>query len=59
MHGTEDRLTSPEGSKEFANNANKNVSLKLWNGLYHELHNEPEKTDVFRFELEWIENLLK
>mgnify|MGYP001100910182 FL=1 len=59
MHGEDDRLTSPEGSKEFASNANSNVHLKLWKGLYHELHNEPEKKEVFQYELEWIEELLK
>ena len=59
MHGTDDRLTSPEGSKAFASNANGNVKLKLWNGLYHELHNEPEQEEVFRYELEWINGLLK
>lgn len=54
MHGTADRLTSPEGTKEFAKNAGKNVTLKIWNDLYHEIHNEPEKLDVFQFELNWL-----
>ena len=59
MHGTDDRLTSPEGSKAFVSNAKDNVKLKLWNGLYHELHNEPEQEEVFSYELEWINSLLK
>lgn len=54
MHGTADRLTSPEGTKEFAKNSGKNVTLKIWNDLYHELHNEPEKMEVFQFELDWL-----
>ena len=54
MHGTADRLTSPEGTKEFAKNAGKNVTLKIWNELYHELHNEPEKMEVLQFELDWL-----
>ena len=59
MHGTDDRLTSPNGSKAFSSNAKDNVKLKLWNGLYHELHNEPEQEEVFRYELEWINSHLK
>lgn len=59
MHGMDDRLTSPEGSRVFASNAKGNVKLKLWKGLYHELHNEPEKEEVFNYELDWINNLLK
>jgi len=59
MHGSDDRLTSPEGSKAFATNAKENVKLKLWNGLYHELHNEPEQEEVFSYELEWINKLLE
>lgn len=43
MHGTADRLTAAKGSEEFArNNNNGLVTLKLWDGFYHELHNEPE-----------------
>jgi len=59
MHGSDDRLTSPEGSRAFATNAKENVKLKLWNGLYHELHNEPEQEEVFNYELEWINKLLE
>lgn len=59
MHGKEDRLTSPEGSKQFTLNANENVKMKLWDGLYHELHNEPEKEEVFHYELEWLKKLLQ
>ena len=58
MHGMEDRLTSPKGSQEFASNAGENVHLKMWDGLYHELHNEPEKQEVFHYEMEWMNKLL-
>jgi alpha-beta hydrolase superfamily lysophospholipase len=42
MHGTADRLTSAEASAEFARRAGSAVRLKLWDGWYHEVHNEPE-----------------
>ena len=54
MHGTADAITSPEGSKSFSENAGNNVTLKLWDGFYHELHNEPEKDDVFSFIAGWL-----
>ncbi|RCL73416.1 MAG: lysophospholipase [Flavobacteriales bacterium] len=58
MHGMEDRLTSPTGSQDFASNSGDNVHLKMWNGLYHELHNEPEKQEIFNYEIEWMNKLL-
>ncbi|HEX9840634.1 MAG TPA: alpha/beta hydrolase [Anaerolineales bacterium] len=57
MHGTADKLTYPSGSEDFARLAsghNKDVTLKLWDGLYHELHNEPEKAEVFKVTVEWV-----
>lgn len=58
MHGTADKLTSHKATEEFAA-ASKNVSeLKLWDGLYHEIHNEPEKLQVFQYTLNWIKQQL-
>ncbi|MCX7744735.1 MAG: lysophospholipase [Flavobacteriales bacterium] len=57
MHGTADRLTSVEGTKEFAAHAGKNVELKIWEGFYHELHNEPEKIEVLEYEINWLKKL--
>lgn len=57
MHGTADKLTSPEGTKEFAANAPKKlVTLKLWEGFYHELHNEPEpdRSEVIAYITNWL-----
>ena len=58
MHGSEDRLTSPKGTIEFIKNARDHVSSKIWDGLYHELHNEPERNEVFLYELNWLKELL-
>ena len=61
MHGTKDRLTYPSGSEDFAKLAsktNKDVTLKLWDGLYHELHNEPEQVEVFKVMIEWLDKHL-
>ena len=61
MHGTDDKLNYPSGSEDFAQLAepDHDVTLKLWDGLYHEIHNEPEKAAVFKLMIEWIEKHLK
>jgi acylglycerol lipase len=53
LHGNDDQITSPEGSREFSQKSGKSV-LKIWEGGYHELHNEPFKDEVFKFIINWI-----
>jgi alpha-beta hydrolase superfamily lysophospholipase len=53
VHGSEDLICSPKGSSEFASK-NVNVELKIWEGGFHELHNEPFKDDVFKYIMSWI-----
>jgi alpha-beta hydrolase superfamily lysophospholipase len=52
-HGTGDRITSHQASQEFAAKAPA-CTLKLWEGLYHETHNEPEKGAVILENVAWI-----
>jgi alpha-beta hydrolase superfamily lysophospholipase len=54
MQGSADRLDSVEASKEFAEKAGKNVTLRLWDGWYHEIHNEPEHAEVFKVMTDWL-----
>lgn len=54
MHGTGDGITSCEGSKEFAGKVKGECCLRFWDGLYHELHNEPQQDEVFSFVLQWL-----
>ena len=54
MHGSADEITSAEASREFAEKAGENVTLKIWDGLYHETHNEPEQGDVFKKIIDWL-----
>lgn len=56
MHGSDDRICSPEGSKEFAAKTNM-AELKIWEGGFHELHNEPFSNDVFKYIINWINNI--
>ncbi len=59
MHGTADPLTYPRGSQEFSDLVPTDCELKLWDGLYHELHNEPEQDEVFVFMIDWMNSQLK
>ena len=58
MHGTADEMAYPSGSREFAAKVPNNCTLKLWEGLYHELHNEPEKEQVFAYLIDWLETTI-
>jgi alpha-beta hydrolase superfamily lysophospholipase len=54
MHGSADRLTSARASREFAARAGGGCTLKIWEGLFHELHNEPEKDSVMVYMIDWL-----
>ena len=53
LHGSDDMITSPEASREFAGKTGM-AELKIWDGGYHELHNEPFKDEVFNYIMNWI-----
>jgi alpha-beta hydrolase superfamily lysophospholipase len=54
MHGSDDQITSPEGSRQFSAGTDQ-AELKIWDGGYHELHNELFKDEVFTYIMKWIE----
>lgn len=55
MHGTDDKLASPEGSRKLVEQASSvDKTLKLYPGLYHEVLNEPEKERVIADLLFWL-----
>ena len=58
MHGSDDRLTSARASREFAAQAGEVCTLRIWDGFYHEIHNEPEQGQVFEHLLEWLKGRL-
>ncbi|MBK6931551.1 MAG: alpha/beta hydrolase [Saprospirales bacterium] len=55
QHGTADKITSAQATLDLALRLKGNVTFREWPGLYHEIHQEPEKEQVFRFTLEWVE----
>lgn len=54
MHGTADKVTSPDATAEFATQAGGLSELKLWDGLFHVLHEEPESGDVMAHMVHWL-----
>ncbi len=54
MHGSADRITYSSGSEKLASLVSGDCTLKLYDGLYHELHNEPEKKEIFKDLKEWL-----
>jgi alpha-beta hydrolase superfamily lysophospholipase len=59
MHGNADQVTCVEASRQFAARAGRYCTLKIWDGCYHELHHEPEKTAAISYMLAWLKNLKK
>lgn len=58
-HGTLDRITSPEGSKMLYRLARSlDKTLKLYDGLFHEIMNEPEKEMVLGEICFWVRKQL-
>jgi alpha-beta hydrolase superfamily lysophospholipase len=56
MHGTEDRLAPVAGGKLVAEQAgSKDKTLKLYDGLFHEIFNEPERDAVLGDLVGWLD----
>jgi alpha-beta hydrolase superfamily lysophospholipase len=56
MHGEKDILGYAEGSREFASKIHGDCTLKIWPGMFHEVHNEPENMLVFTFLNNWLDS---
>lgn len=56
MHGDGDAIAFVSGSEEFANLIKQDCTLKIWPGLWHETHNEPEKEQVLAYALGWLDS---
>jgi alpha-beta hydrolase superfamily lysophospholipase len=56
LHGTDDRLSNYRGAIElYARVGSPDRTLKLYDGLYHEVLNEPEKDQVMADLVEWLD----
>lgn len=56
MHGSADAMTSSAGSDAYYRGiASSDKSLKIYDGLYHEIFNEPERLEVLDDLAKWID----
>jgi acylglycerol lipase len=53
MVGSDEGVVNKEAIDQFCKSA-PNTTYKIWPYLYHELHNEPEKKQIFDFSLNWL-----
>jgi len=56
MHGTADRLSEPSGSQIlYQRVSSRDKTLKLYDGFYHEIFNEPGRQQVFADIEAWLD----
>ena len=58
LQGSADRLVNPAGARKFAADLADKVTYKVYDGWYHELHNEVEKETVLADMVAWIDQIL-
>lgn len=55
QHGTADALADPAGAQLIADRAgSEDLTLKLYDGLFHEVFNEPENDRVLGDLVDWL-----
>lgn len=63
LHGTGDKLTNPQGSQDFCDLVNQRqpgtATFRSYEGLYHELWNEPEADEIHSTMLEFLDSHLQ
>ena len=56
MHGSQDQVADIEGSKElYARARSRDKRIRICDGLYHEIMNEPEKASVLDEMSDWLD----
>ena len=59
LHGKKDPIAFVSSSTEFSASAKDKSTLVLWDDGLHELHNEPEKAEVFKTMALWMDARLR
>jgi alpha-beta hydrolase superfamily lysophospholipase len=59
MHGGDDQITDPTGTSELAKRLTSEVTLEIWQGGYHEIHNDLIKDEVIRYMVDWMTQYLQ
>jgi alpha-beta hydrolase superfamily lysophospholipase len=56
MHGGDDKLTAPSGSQMvFDGASSEDKTIEIYDGLYHEILNEPEQNEVIADIVAWLD----
>lgn len=55
LHGKADTIAYPTSSTDVADALKDKCTIVLWDDAYHELHNEPEKAEVFKTITIWMD----
>lgn len=58
FHGSADKLTSHDASKEFAAKVKSDVTFKTFEGAFHETHNDLCRAEVLQLIKNWVEERL-
>lgn len=53
-HGAADKIISPEGTKSFHANSKEFCTLKIWDNVRHEPHNDVESKEVLGYVYDWV-----
>jgi acylglycerol lipase len=60
MHGTDDKVTNPNGSTELHSRArSENKTLKIYSGFYHDLLHEPGRDEVLKDLKSWLASRIR
>jgi acylglycerol lipase len=59
LQGGADKVVDVEANVDFARNVSGLCCLKLWPGLYHEIHNKPEKEQVLDELVAWLNSQIQ
>ena len=54
LHGTGDKIIDYKATKEFAANSNGKATIKLFDGAYHELHNDLCRDEMLNTITDWL-----
>jgi alpha-beta hydrolase superfamily lysophospholipase len=55
VQGSKDKIVDPQGAQMLYNKAgSRDKTLNVYEGLYHEIHNEPERSIMFKDVEDWL-----
>ncbi len=58
IHGTGDRITDAQATKSFVERNPDQITLQIYQGVYHELHHEPESPRILEGIYVWMNQRL-